>query len=151
MHIEEEDLKKYHQGLLEPEKLLDLLEHTKTCSYCADRLMNIEDKDIMKAPAYLKENLIKRTKMLDVKAEVQIKITSKKVQLLMYSLKTTAVLGALLLLFSVSNMKTTEYIENRNQMEATSNFSNQLLEKSNYVVNIMNDFSNQIVNGGMNR
>lgn len=152
MHIENKDLDKFQKGILEPEKIVYILEHTGKCDYCADRLMNIESQELIQAPAYLKDKMIKRTQMLDVKAEVQIKTTSRNVQLFMYGLKTTAaVLGALLLLFSVSQLETTDYMEHVNKTEASANWSSQLYEKSNDVVDIMNQFSNRIINGGLNK
>lgn len=152
MHIENEDFNKFHKGILEPKKLVYVFEHIEKCDYCAERFMNIESEDRLEAPAYLKENIIKRTQMLDVKAQVQIKTTSKQVQLLLYGLKTTAaVLGALFLLFSVGQIKTTNYMEYVNNSKATTSLSNQLSEKSNYVVHVMNQYSNQIVNGGFNQ
>lgn len=152
MHIEDEELKKLQKGILEPDRLVYVLEHITTCDYCTDKLMNLEVEEIIPAPAYLKDKMIKRTQMLDVKAEIQIKTTSKQAQLFMYGLKTTAaVLGALLLLFSVGQFKTTSNIELMNKTVSTISWSNQLNEKSNYVANIMNQYSNQIINGGLSK
>jgi hypothetical protein len=152
MHIEDEDLIKFHRGKLVQDKLLFILEHTKQCTYCAERLMSIEIEEGLKAPAYLKNNLIKRTHMPDVKTEVQVKKASKNVQLFMYSLKTTAaVLGALILLFSAGNIKIVNYFENINLELITVSWGNQLDEKTNQITNIMNNLSNVIVNGGLDK
>ncbi|MFA9375188.1 MAG: hypothetical protein ACERKZ_00395 [Lachnotalea sp.] len=153
MHIEIEDLTKFQKGLLEPEKLIMVFEHIEKCNYCAEQLMNLEAEEIIQAPSYLKDRIIKRTQLIDVKAEVKIKETSKKIQLFLYGLKTTAaVLMALLLLFSVGQIKTMDYSsEYLNNTKVTSSLSNQLQEKSNDVASMMNQLSNRIVNGGLNQ
>ncbi len=151
MHIENEELEKLKKGILEPNRLVCVLEHIEKCDYCADQLMNMEE-EIMTAPAYLKDKMIKRTQMLDVKAEIQIKATSKRTQLFLYGLKTTAaVLGALFLLFTVGQVENASNIECVNKTVSTANLSNQLNEKSNYIANIMNQYSNQIINGGLKK
>jgi len=152
MHIENEELVQFQKGDLDSVRMVELLEHIANCDYCADKLINMESQELMPAPVYLKDQMIKRTQMLDVKAEIHIKTTSKQVQLLLYGLKTTAaVLGALLLLFSVGQIRTAGNIEDVNHVEVTTSLGNQLNEKSNFVADIMNQYSNQIINGGFNK
>lgn len=151
MHIQDEEFNKFHEGVMEPERIVYILEHTKNCDYCAERLMNMNSDEMLVTPTYLKDKMIKRTQMLDVKAEVQIKATSKNIQLLLYGLKTTAaVLGALLILFSVGHINTSNYIETLDT-NITSSWCDKLYDKSNNVVDMMNEYSNKIINGGLNR
>lgn len=152
MHIEQEVLKRFHEGLLQTDELITVLEHTQTCSFCAEKLMKIDTDDVVQAPAYLKDSIMKRTQMPDIKAKVQIRTTSKRAELFLYSLKTTAaVLGALILLVSVSYVNTSDMMMDQNNKRSESfTIGEQLHEKSNEVVNIMNYFSNRIINGGRN-
>jgi hypothetical protein len=151
MHIEDQVFKRFHVGVLDTEELITVLEHIETCSYCADKLMKIDSGDMEQAPVYLKDNIIKRTQMPDIKAKVKISSTSKKVELLVYSLKTTAaVLGALILLVSISYVNTSSVMHHPDKVSTSVNWGSELHEKSNEVVNIMNNFSNRIINGGKN-
>lgn len=152
MHIQDEEFRKFHEGVMEPDRIISILEHTKDCDYCAERFMNMKSDEMLVTPNYLKDKMIKRTQMLDVKAEVQIKATSKNVQLLLYGLKTTAaVLGALLLLFSVGHINTTNYVETVNKTNISSNWSDKLFDKKDSIVETMNKYSDEIINGGLNK
>jgi len=72
--------------------------------------------------------------------------------LFFYSLKTTAaVLGALVLLISISYVNTSARImDDKDRASTSTSISEQLNETSNEVVNIMTNFSNRIINGGKN-
>lgn len=152
MHIEEEVLQRFHEGKLEPDEMILVLEHVGECSFCADKLMQIEEENQLKAPAYLKNNVISRTQMVDIKAKTVLKNTSKKAELFLYGLKTTtAVLGALILLFSISYFTNINGIEGwREEVNVSANLGSELFEKSNEIVSGMTDFSHQIINGGRN-
>lgn len=152
MHIDEEVLKKFQKRSLGSEELIEVLKHLETCSFCTDRWMEIEDEEMVLAPSYLKEDILKRVHKADVQVNIHLKKTSKKAELFYYSLKTTAaVLGALILLISISYVNTSNRIMDYKDRALTStSISEQLNEKSNEVVNIMTYFSNRIINGGKN-
>lgn len=151
MHIEDEKLKQFSQGTLETDEIIKLLEHMKDCSYCTEQFMQIEENNQMKAPVYLKDNILNRTKMPDIKVKTQLKVVSKKTELFFYSLKTTAaVVCALLLLFSVSYVNQSNVLEQQQRVSVSSDIGSKLYEKSNDIVHIMNYFSNRIMNGGRN-
>lgn len=148
MHVEKKDLEAFQKNELGSDEYLDVLEHIKSCDYCAEKLVYLEEEP-MKAPLYLKGQILERTQMLDVQATVQIKKTSKSIQLLLYSLKTvTAVAGALLILFTVSRIDTDITFE---KINIAGKITNKLVEGSNQALNFINEFSNQIVNGGMKK
>lgn len=151
MHIDDKVLQNYHKGILETKELVEVMEHIETCSFCADRLMSIEEEDIIQSPRYLKETILKRTQMPDVKINIHMRNTSKKAELFQYSFKTTAaVIGALILLFSISYVNTSNVMERKERVSVSSNLGGQLYEKSNKVIHNINCFSNEIINGGRN-
>lgn len=165
MHIERERLIAYSKNeITDTKELIDILEHISTCDYCADLIAGIES-DLQEAqlnisaPRYLKGQIIERSNKLDVRAEITVKETSKNMQLLIYSLKTTAaVIGALILLFSVSNINMDYSIPQKQQIEKEYqekekyneeiNISRKIAEKSNKISNTINEISNMILNGG---
>lgn len=152
MHIEDEVLKKFQKGTLATEELIEVLKHMETCSFCTDRWMEIEDEEMIPAPSYLKEDILKSVHKADVQVNIHLRKTSKKTELFFYSLKTTAaVLGALILLISISYVNTSgRVMDYKDRVSTSTSISEQLNEKSNEVVNIMTYFSNQIINGGKN-
>ena len=152
MHIDDEVLKKFQKGTLDSKELIEVLEHLETCSFCTDRWMNLEKEEMIQSPSYLKEDILKRVHKADVQVNIHIKKTSKKTELFFYSLKTTAaVLGALILLISISYVNTTERLTDyKDKASPSVSISEKLNEKSNEIVNIMTYFSNQIINGGKN-
>ncbi|WP_099468513.1 anti-sigma factor [Konateibacter massiliensis] len=152
MHIEDDKIRKFHRGELNAEEIMNVLEHTDTCSFCADKLMSAEEEEQIEAPAYLKDNLMERIKMPDIKIKEQIKITSKKTELFFYSLKTTAaVVMALLLLASVSHINAAGILDYNRNVAPSASVGTQLFDKSNEAANLINDFSNRIINGGSTR
>lgn len=149
MHIQENIMKEFLDGKLEAEQLLEVLEHMEICDYCAEALTTISDAQTLNAPRYLKDQIINRTQMVDIQAVEQIKKTSKKMSLLLYTLRTTtAVAGALLILFAVGRM---ENYEMHKPLELTSEVSARLSKGSDQAVSFINDFTNQIINGGIKK
>jgi len=155
MHIEKKVLDAFQKNELESAEYIQVLEHIKSCDYCAENLASLEEESTIQAPQYLKDQIVNRARMLDVQATVQrnkmfrLKKTSKNVQLLLHSIKTaTAVAGALLILFAVTRMENVGMFE---KTYITEEFSGRLSEGSNNVVDFMNEFSNQIINGGMKK
>jgi len=140
-------LEAFQKNRLDSEECIQVLEHVKSCDYCAEKLVSLNEEAEMPAPRYLKDQIIKRTQMPDVQAAVQIKKTSKSLQFLFYSLKTaSAVAGALLILLAVTRM---EYAGTFEKISITSEFTGRLSEGGNKAVDFINEFLNQIINGGM--
>lgn len=151
MHIDKDILKQFHAGTLDSKELIEVLEHINKCSFCAEQLMEIEENDLIKAPSYIKESINKRVQMPDMRLNNRIKETSKRMELFLYSLKTTAaVVGALMLLISISYINTSNVLNEKTIDFPSVSISSQLYEKSNEVVHIVNYFSSRIINGGKN-
>jgi hypothetical protein len=153
MHIEKKEMQQLHKKNIEEVERIKLLEHISHCDYCANLWMEVEmEEDGLQAPSYLKSQMMQRVQMLDVKTEVKIKTTSKQVQLLLYGLKTTAaVLGALLILLSVGQISVMKHVGVNEQTRVTEGVSNTLSEKSNSIADMLQQYSNQIIDGGIER
>ncbi len=78
MHIEEQVLKKFQNGTLATEELIEVLKHMEACSFCTNRLMEIEDEEIIQAPSYLKEDILKRVHKADVQDNIHVRKLQRK-------------------------------------------------------------------------
>ena len=125
--------------------LLEAFEH----DCCDEILAHLSDPQIRPAPKYLKEQIINRTQMPDMQISRQIMQTSARINLLRYTLRTTAaVAGALLILFTVGRLE--NYII-RTPFYITTKISVKISNGSNQALDFINAFSSQIVNGGMKK
>lgn len=111
----------------------------------------IENKAMLTAPRYLKENIINESKQLTTKMMKKSNTLSLKLQLLLYSLKiSSAVVGAIFLL-GVIQMNSTQIAKAINrpiQMKETSvqSITETLNEKSNAVSSALYNFSSNLIN-----
>lgn len=152
-HISPSELSAFKQDQLKLSDLEVFLEHISSCDYCSDLLASVVENDLVQAPIDMKENILKKSKRLDIRFTKATKY-SVKMQLFKYSLKViTASLCAIILMFSVSK---TSYFSNmgnimpveisvkapdqptltisiRNGMDK---FSNQILDFSNTIINM---------------
>jgi hypothetical protein len=150
-HVSDVDLISYQQDLMNPQEKITFLEHISTCNYCAERLANSMTQDMITAPRYLKENIMKATKRPEVQLAHKAKQTSKQMQLFLYSLKVgTATIGALLLLFLAMNFSSvTSSINvpenNDRNNENNISFTTTIREKMDDVSNSLLDFTNNIM------
>lgn len=103
-------------------------------------------------PAYLKEEILRRSRQMDVQAAVHIRETSQKVQLLMYSLKVgLAVMASIFLLMVTSNVRNMDFDITEIQQEQRENtenvskepgITNTLKQKSGEISSFLNSLSN---------
>ena len=104
-HVTEEWLNAWRDGLLNHEEEYAMLAHIGCCEYCADRLAQILEEDPIQPPAYLKEEILERSKSPDVQAARTVYQASRQMRLLLYSLKVgLAVATSLFLLFCTSRI-----------------------------------------------
>jgi anti-sigma factor RsiW len=150
MHINEETLQKFLDGTLPPDKLLQTLEHLDTCEYCREALAALEaDTGEVQAPAYLKQQIQERVRRPDVQTALQVKKTTKQLQLFYYSMKTAAgVIGALLILLAVSKADLLPTVTYREPPSVTTQIPERIYEKGNQVTDWLKDITNKLVNGG---
>ena len=176
-HITEEMWIALRQGTLDDDEYMQILEHTCDCTWCAGRLAEImepadfgtDDTTGIPAalpPAYLSEQILDRTRQLDVQATVNIHKTSKKLQLLLYGLKVgTAVAFSILILGLTANlqnmggaqqensigMQRPGVIQENTEPRQEDSLLDKVNEAANGVTRQMNEFANRILNGGKKR
>jgi len=152
-HISKETFIAFHNNNLTYNEKEQFLEHICSCDFCADQFALEMLEDIIAAPRDLKANILKASKRPDVQIAIKAKEVSKRVQLLIYSLKVcTATVCALLLLLFTMNLTD----PNENNQTAASNVSTD--KESSYSIttairdsvdklNIgMLNFSNNLIN-----
>lgn len=148
MHVDKDLLQQFFDGELELQDSAKVLEHIGRHDDWADALADLAESRVVPAPHYLKEQMIRRSQMPDVVATEQLKAVSRGMQMLFYSLRTAAaVLCALLMLHGVSRIPDSGF--GRTQ-DPTRQVTYKLAEGTDRVAAFLNDFSNQIVNGGIN-
>lgn len=102
-HLTEEWLNAWRDKNLTDEEERRLLMHVSCCSHCADRFAQILEEEPAEPPAYLKEEILERSRGLDVQAAKTVYHTSRRMRLFLYSLKVgLAVAASLFLLFGTS-------------------------------------------------
>ncbi|MGO5051484.1 anti-sigma factor family protein [Lachnospiraceae bacterium LCP25S3_G4] len=153
MHVEQLTLQRFLEGTLNTEQYMEVLEHIAECEYCAEEIAVVEMQESrVKAPAYLKEQILTRSQAPDIQAAIRAKKTSKKMQLFYYSAKTaTAVIGALLLLIAVTQANTTDRINYKKEPHKIEEVTGKIKESSNQLAGFINEFSNQLINGGITK
>ncbi len=97
IHLTESDFKQWEQGTLSPTQVDSFLTHTANCPHCGDAwmaYMEHHSEALEQPPAYLEEEIVERVHEPDVVIAQKAHTTSKRVQLLLYSLKVGVALAA---------------------------------------------------------
>lgn len=103
VHITREEWIRFSKGAMNEKEEEKLYDHVGCCTYCAEQFANIVELDFFaEPPAYLYEEIVDRSKKVDVQAAVVVKKTSKQVRLLMYSLKVGFAVAASIFLMTVA-------------------------------------------------
>jgi anti-sigma factor RsiW len=107
MHITENDLYAFRHNTIAPEERKAFLEHIGSCTFCSDQFAAFMSDNIIAAPRDLKANIMKAVRHEQL-IKGKVKEASKRMQLLIYSLKvgaaTTVALLLLLLTVNISDM-----------------------------------------------
>lgn len=100
-HIEKQALERLYRGELPLEEQMEVMEHISKCEYCASAFAAVaEEMMLMTAPTNLKSRILHQAETLPVQLQVKQHILSKRMQLMLYSLKIgAAVLCSIMLLF----------------------------------------------------
>lgn len=102
-HISDEMWKKYVQGTLSTKEEEKLYTHVGCCTYCAERFANIVETDFFaEPPSYLYDEIVERSRKVDVQAAATVRKTSKKMKLLFYSLKVGFAVAASIFLLTMT-------------------------------------------------
>lgn len=91
-HITEDTWIALSNDTIAPGDYMKILEHTCSCTWCAECLASVMEKEqAEEPPVYLKEQILERANQLDVQVQMSVKKTvgktSKQLRLFMYSLK----------------------------------------------------------------
>jgi hypothetical protein len=154
-HISKETFLAFQCDMLKPSEIQKLLEHTCSCDFCADQLTSVISEDILKAPKDMKANILKAARRPEVQIAIKARETTKRMQLLLYSLKVcTATICALLLLLITMNItlapntpNTTGVITSVDKhSDINKSLTSAIRDGVNKINNRMLDFSNSIIN-----
>ena len=97
IHLTDRDFGAWERGILSGIQAEAFLTHTATCPHCGDAwfsYMSRHEETLVEPPAYLAEEITERVHQPDVVIAQKAHTTSKKVQLLLYSLKVGVALAA---------------------------------------------------------
>lgn len=156
-HIREEMWIALENDTILPEQYMQILEHTCQCTGCADRLATVMNPTL--PPSYLEEQILERVSQVDIQAAVTVKQTTRKMQLILYSLRVgAAVLASIFILAATAGFRDTDFAKieqvpySNNQTDKDVQQKETVLDKVNQAANglteRMNEITNQILNGG---
>ena len=99
---------------------------------------------------YLKEEILQRTRQMDVQAAICMKETSRRMQLILYSLKVgVAVMASIFLLMVTTNVQNMDFapdqeaqMQERESQRAQPGLTDTLKQKSGEISNLLNNLSN---------
>ncbi len=150
-HICEEEFDLFLQDRMDQEQTINFLEHIGNCNFCADQFEIHMAEDMLPAPRNFKDNLLTATKRPEIQLARRAQETSKRMQLLFYSLKVgTAAAGALLLLFLTMNFNPMAELPKEQPTvkwnDSGFSLTDTLRDNMYKMSDSMLDFSNNIIN-----
>lgn len=175
MHIDNNDLEKFQNNTMNTEEIISFLEHLNECDFCMDQMILQNENAGIKAPGYLKEQILNKAALPEIRLAKTAAETSHKMQMFYFSLRTAAgVLAALLLLFTVVSTDYSyvspipsdytvqaEQITQKKQQEiekiiSQGNFLNnftrgighEITSNTGSITNHLNTIPNKLLNGG---
>ena len=105
IHLTDHDFEAWEKGILSDTQTEAFLTHTACCPHCGDvwfAYMSRHAETLPEPPAYLAQEITERVHEPDVVIAQKAHTTSKKVQLLLYSLKVGVALAAsIYMLFAI--------------------------------------------------
>ncbi len=144
-HVTTDELIAFEQETMTMDEKQTFLEHICSCNHCSDQLAAFMTADIIPAPRDMKENILKATKRPEIQIAIKSREASKRIQLLLYSLKVgTAAIAAIALLILGMNFQT--------NLSDAERFTNIKISKAEVNVSLtdtirdnMNNFSRNIL------
>ena len=108
-HLTGEDLDAWILGMLSAEKERELLAHVGACNHCAELLAAYLERDSVRPPAYLREEILEKSRSPQFQTVRTVRRVSGRMRLFLYSLKVGAALAvSLLMLFVLPGAKMPE-------------------------------------------
>lgn len=188
-HISKDLFCDWQEGRMKQPEEERFLEHISVCTFCAEQFGNWMEEGILEItvpkepgsdneltsytecssqsehpllsepPSYLKEEILHRTRQMDVQATLHLKETSQKMQLVLYSLKVgLAVMASIFLLMVTANVQDmdfetvrTEQMQQREVREHDQqmDITDTLKQKSGEISTLLNNLSNGLFRVGM--
>lgn len=149
-HITKEMFQNWQRGKMSSQEEEEFLSHTGICTFCAEQFGNWMEDDLMEPPAYLKEEIVKRTRQIDVQTVVKVKRTTKRMQLMLYSLKVGfAVVASIFLLTITTNFQNMKSVKLQSQQKQTESVERKesITDKLNQGSSFVNDALNDMTSG----
>ena len=115
IHLTDHDFEAWEQGVLSDTQMEAFLTHTANCPHSGDAwfvYMSRHTETLPEPPAYLAEEITERVHEPDVVIAQKAHTTSKKVQLLLYSLKVGVALAASIYMLFAMDATTFDVIMN---------------------------------------
>ena len=115
IHLTDHDFEAWEQGVLSDTQMEAFLTHTANCPHCGDAwfvYMSRHTETLPEPPAYLAQEITERVHQPDVVIAQKAHTTSKKVQLLLYSLKVGVALAASIYMLFAMDATTFDVIMN---------------------------------------
>ena len=133
MHINNNDLEKFQNDVMNTDEMISFLEHLDQCDYCLEQLIEHSEQDTQTvAPAYMKETIMKRATAPDTRARKAAVDTTHKMQVPKSATEATAARQ-----------------EARSSLRSFSNsLTDGLCSGSQKLAEYINNLSNTITNGG---
>lgn len=151
-HVTQAELIAFGCDTMSIEEKETFLEHICSCNHCSDQLAAFMAEDLIPAPRDMKENILKATKRPDIQIAVKSREVSKRIQLLLYSLKVgTAAIAAIALLVLSMNFQTIlsdakSFNYSSISRENKTPLTDTIRENMNNISKNILDFSNNIIN-----
>lgn len=149
-HITKEMFQNWQRGKMSSQEEEEFLSHTGICAFCAEQFGNWMEDDLLEPPAYLKEEIVKRTRQIDVQTVVKVKCTTKRMQLMLYSLKVGfAVVASIFLLTITTNFQNMKSVKLQSQQKQTESVEREesITDKLNQGSSFVNDALNDMTSG----
>ena len=100
-HLTTEELAALTSGTLPAAEEAELFAHAGVCDYCAELLSAYVEQELLEPPAYLREEILEKSRRPDIQAARTIRRTSRQTRLFLYSLKVGFALAVSLLMLFV--------------------------------------------------
>ncbi|MBP1753931.1 MAG: hypothetical protein H6Q59_329 [Firmicutes bacterium] len=151
-HITPDELSSFTLDTMTMEEKEKFLEHICSCNHCSDQLAAFMAEDLIPAPRDMKENIMKATRRPEIQIAIKSREVSKRIQLLLYSLKvgTAAVAAIALLLLSMNFQNTISDNESFTKINIAKEdnvpLTDTIRDNMNSISKNILDFSNNIIN-----
>lgn len=128
---------------------LEDLEHLASCDFCMEQFADyMEDQELLAAPRYLKEDILKRSQQFEVQIIAKSNQASKKLELFYYALKVGFAAVFAIAFLVIAPSLTSPSFSPKIDYGPVSQSQNQPFERLfqgvEHITNRLNDFTNQL-------